>query len=74
MRVKELIQELSKLPEDLIVVVRGYEGGINELRDVESMEIALNVNTAWYYGKHEDASDAWRDYSSYEKADAVHLR
>jgi len=53
MKVKELIEVLSQLDPELMVVVRGYEGGVNEVDQCDVYDIELNVNTAWYYGKHE---------------------
>ncbi len=53
MKVKELIEKLSQLDPELMVVVAGYEGGVNEVDKSELCDIELNVNTAWYYGKHE---------------------
>ena len=54
MTVGELIQELQKVDQDLNVFVRGYEGGYDDAKIGEVREVALNVNTEWYYGKHED--------------------
>lgn len=57
MNVKELIEVLSQYPEDAMVVVAGYEGGYNESRNADEFSLRLNVNTAWYYGKHEEATE-----------------
>jgi len=53
MKVKELIEALSQLDPELMVVVAGYEGGVDEIDKFEMCDIELNVNTEWYYGKHE---------------------
>ena len=53
MKVKELIEALSQLDPELMVVVAGYEGGVNEVDKSELCDIELNVNNEWYYGKHE---------------------
>lgn len=53
MKVKELIEKLSQLDPELMVVVAGYEGGVNEVDKSELCDIELNVNDEWYYGKHE---------------------
>jgi len=53
MRVKELIETLSQLDPELMVVVAGYEGGVDEMDKYELCDVELNVNTEWYYGKHE---------------------
>jgi hypothetical protein len=53
MKVKELIELLSQMDPELMVVVAGYEGGVDEMDKFEMCDIELNVNTEWYYGKHE---------------------
>ena len=53
MKVKELIELLSQMNPELLVVVAGYEGGVDEMDKFEMCDIELNVNTEWYYGKHE---------------------
>ena len=53
MTVQELIDALTKLPPDHMVVVNGYEGGVEEIFNIVQCMLDLNVNTAWYYGKHE---------------------
>ena len=53
MKVKELIEALSQLDPELMVVRSGYEGGVNEIKKIKIYDIELNVNTEWYYGKHE---------------------
>jgi hypothetical protein len=53
MTVKEVIKKLKELPEDAIVVVRGYEGGCNEVDEINIVMIRLNQHTKEYYGKHE---------------------
>ena len=53
MKVKELIEKLSQLDPELMVVVAGYEGGVDEMDKFELCNIELNVNDDWYYGKHE---------------------
>ena len=53
MKVKELIEALSQLDPELMVVRSGYEGGVDEIIKIKIYDIELNVNTEWYYGKHE---------------------
>ena len=57
MKVKELIEKLSQLDSELMVVVRGYEGGVDEVSDYGVCNILLNANDEWYYGRHETLSD-----------------
>ena len=57
MKVKELIEQLKQLNPELMVVVRGYEGGVNEVISYEECNIALDANEEWYYGRHEIVED-----------------
>ena len=53
MTVKELIDELSKYPEDMRVLVNGYEGGFDDVSSIKEGVFNANFYTEWYYGKHE---------------------
>ena len=61
MTVRELIQELSQIKDqDVKVMVRGYEGGIDDaiIQKDESSTPAIytikrNKNDEWYLGRHE---------------------
>ena len=55
MKVKQLIEELQKHDPEMIVVVRGYEDGVNEASTSTKTKIKLNVFDEWYYGKHDIA-------------------
>ena len=57
MTIEELIRLLSAYPADLRVMVQGYEDGYDDLEAdcVIAGEAILNVNSAWYYGRHERA-------------------
>lgn len=56
MTVRELINQLAAYPDDLRVVVNGYEDGFDDLsRDsLKVFEIALNTGTESYVGEHGD--------------------
>lgn len=53
MTVAELILALQAQDPKLRVIIRGYEGGYNDVGVLTDLEIALDVHEAWYYGKHE---------------------
>ena len=53
MIVKELIEKLQELDPNLPVLVDGYEGGCNDLKELSEIEVIRDVNTQWYYGTHE---------------------
>ena len=54
MKVKELIEKLKEFDPDTRIVVDGYEGGVDDLLELENIKIKLDVNKAWYYGSHEE--------------------
>ena len=57
MTVEQLIQILSKLPQNSKVVVRGYEDGLNDLQEVKEIAIVPHPDgDKSYYGIYEDAS------------------
>ena len=53
MTVEELINALQHYDPKLRVIMRGYEGGVDDIGSLQDLQIALNVHDAWYYGKHE---------------------
>lgn len=53
MNVKELIEEWKKYPQDIRVIVNGYEGGYDDVESINKIKLLLNQNEEWYYGKHE---------------------
>ena len=57
MRVKELIEKLQEMDQELYVFTKGYEGGYDhlELINPATRDVALEVHDEWYYGKHDDA-------------------
>lgn len=55
--VSDLIEWLQEYPPEMRVVVCGYEGGFNDINDVEEVNIAENVNCSPYFGEH-DYADA----------------
>jgi hypothetical protein len=76
MKVKELIEHLKCHDPDSRVVIGGYEGGAHEVSNTGTLIIALNVNSAWYYGEHEVVgllSRTGEEYPDHEKVKAVFL-
>jgi len=58
MMVSELIEKLKAMPSDAIVVVRGYEDGVNEADSVIECNIKPNeLGNEWYYGLYEISPD-----------------
>ena len=67
MTVKELIESLSKIEDQEVrVMVNGYEGGVDDIvigNGIDNtpaiIHVALDVNTEWYYGRHERVDDMY---------------
>jgi hypothetical protein len=53
MKAKDLLALLSQMPADLDVVVKGYEGGVDDVVNVKLVKIKKDVHIEWYYGRHE---------------------
>jgi hypothetical protein len=69
MTVRQLIESLSNIEDQEVrVMVRGYEGGVDDIVIQNGIDnnntpaiqyVALDVNTEWYYGKHERVDDMY---------------
>lgn len=62
MTVRELIESLSKIEDQEVrVMTKGYERGVKDIEDTipAIIHVALDVNTEWYYGKHETVDDMY---------------
>lgn len=56
--VRHLIALLQQYPDDLPVVVQGYETGYDPVTDVQTLPIAETPNRAWYEGVYRDADQS----------------
>ena len=68
MTVRELIKVLTQIEDqETRVMVGGYEGGYNDIvigNGIDNnipaiVNVALDVNTEWYYGAHERVGDMY---------------
>lgn len=77
MTVAQLIESLSKIEDqDIRVMVRGYEGGYDDVMNINPtpIDIALDVNNEWYFGKHERAEMLiYEDRKDYQIVKAIIL-
>jgi hypothetical protein len=85
MTIRELIESLSKIEDqDIRVMVRGYEGGVDDIVIGNGIDnntivipaiqyVALNVNEKWYYGRHEVVSED-HTYTDKQIVKAIVLR
>ena len=55
MIVAELIRLLTQYSGDTRVVIRGYEGGYNDVKLLNPVELKLDHESSCYYGQHADA-------------------
>lgn len=55
MNISELILQLQQLDPTLEVYVNGYEGGYDDVKKIEHIEVCRNFySDEWYYGNHEE--------------------
>jgi len=52
MKIKELKTLLESLPQDLEVVIPGYEGGATEIGSIAIMDLLYDKDISWYYGEY----------------------
>lgn len=57
MKVRDLLTLLSKMPADADVVAKGYEDGVDDVVQVKLVKLKKDINTEWYYGKHQISED-----------------
>lgn len=77
MNVKEMISLLGKYPDDMKVVVNGYEQGYDDLlpEQISVATIALNTRNHDWEGQHGDINDCSNILSGSETTvDALVLR
>lgn len=66
MTAKELIVKLQALPPDTKIVVRGYEDGYNDIKELNALKLKREINSKWYYGEYSKDN-------SQESFDAIEL-
>lgn len=72
MKVSELIKLLSEAPQELEVVVAGYEGGLDSVTGAYVDYLELNVNTEEWVGLHEKKDK--KDVKETERPNGLILR
>ena len=55
--VKELIEQLQKLPQDLPVLTTGYESGYENIREPKIVKVEYKPNSAYYDGEFQEAEE-----------------
>ena len=46
------------MPAEADVVVKGYEGGVDDVVNVKLVKIKKDAHAEWYYGRHEIDEDS----------------
>jgi hypothetical protein len=70
MNVEQLISKLSQFPQNLTVMVSGYEYGVKEEFEVDVKTVEINYHEGRYGGKHE-VVDYGEPSGDYETKQAV---
>lgn len=52
MTVEQLIQALNNYPPNMLVYVRGYEGGVDDVDFIEEIQVERDYYEEEWYGKH----------------------
>ena len=52
MTVKELINILATMPQEVLVVTEGYEDGYDTVKSVSVINVEENPQKEWYVGKY----------------------
>ena len=75
MTVRELIEKLSKIEnQEALVMTSGYEGGFDDVDyDIIETDMVLNVNSEWYYGKHEVLDEVYGIKEAYKTIKGIIL-
>jgi len=55
MTVRQVIELLQQYPDDLPVVVQGYEEGYDPVTDVGELTVAAKQHREWYVGVYEQS-------------------
>ena len=72
MTTTELIEKLKEFPQDTLVVIDGYEGGLCEVEIIKQASIVKDVNPEGYYGDHEEVNNL-NCYPNKERFTAVYI-
>lgn len=53
MTVKELIERLSQLNPESLVLTRSYEGGMDAVGSIEEVKVVYREDQPWYFGDYD---------------------
>mgnify|MGYP006995599214 FL=1 len=52
--IEQLMQKLENYPKDMLVLLDGYEGGLDAILDTASINVEFDSSKPWYYGPFEE--------------------
>lgn len=58
MTIADLIQKLQEFPPDSLVLVDGYEGGLDAVTDAKIINIIYHEDKEWYYRPYEESKNS----------------
>ena len=58
MTVKELINILATMPQEVLVVTEGYEDGYDSVKKVSLISVEENPQKEWYVGKYIETTES----------------
>lgn len=56
MTVAELIEKLKQMPQEALVITKGYEDGYDTIKKVSIISVEENPKKEWYLGKYIDST------------------
>lgn len=63
MTVKQLKELLNKYPDDMLVVLSGYEGGFDDISNTKIIALKRDANySGWYNGAHKKIDKSEAEY------------
>ena len=55
--VEQLINKLKSYPKDSLILVDGYEDGMDAILDIKNINVKYDDSRQWYYGPFEEVVD-----------------
>ena len=74
MTVKELREELFKYPEDIPVVISGYESGFDHISVIRNHSLYEYTDKPYYEGRFQTSLDILKNHTSTDVVKALILK
>jgi len=56
--VDKLINKLKSYPKNSLILVDGYEDGMDAVLDIKNIKVKYDDSRKWYYGPFEEVTDS----------------